>query len=153
MGIFSWKKRREERKRLLFRYHNGQSRVVADPMLLWRAILNHPKLDLATAGAFIDAGQEPESSEALQTLCDIFGLVRFDPQTGAGLTDLEVLDVAGQFSEYMDLVKKNISPGPMPPPPGDSWSSISLEPQDEPANASSDSSSTAAEPSCAAATE
>lgn len=152
MGIFSWRKRRLERGRLLFRYYNGRSRVAADPMQLWRALLNHPSLNLENAGAILDAGKEPESSELLQVLADIFGLVRFDPKTGAGLTDLEIVDVAGQFNEYMDIIKKKLSPGPMPPPRGDSESWISLDPQVEPPSASSDSSSMPEEPTSAAAT-
>jgi len=120
-------------------------------MRLWRALLNHPKLNLETIGPLLDCAKEPESSDALQALAEIFGLTRFDAKTGSGLPDLEMLDVAGRFNEYMDVVKKNIAPGPTPPPPGDLGSWISLEPQDGPESASGDSSSIPAEPTSAAA--
>ena len=127
MSFFSWFRRKPNR--LLFRYHNGGSEVSADPLALLRRILNDPIVgDLEQAAAYIDACKEPESSEILSRLCDIFGIVRYDSKCQTGLTDIEIMAVVQAFGDYMDVVKKNTSPGPTLPPPGDLESSISLTP-------------------------
>jgi len=138
--------------RLIFRYHNGLFWTAADPILLWRQLLNRPELNYDGIAAALDAGQEPESSQAIEALCQVFGLTRFDARRGAGLTDLEMLDMLGDFQEYLATVKKNISPGPTSPAPGESWSSISLAPQGEATNPSSDLPSTPPAPNAASAT-
>ena len=144
MGLLNWwRKRQRQSQRMIFRYHNGLSVIAADPLVIWRRIINNPGLQLDRCAAYINAGKEPESTEIVRSLCDIFGLRRYEPGTGLGLTDLELVDVLGDFVAYMDVVKKNISRGLTSPAHGESRPSFDFqEAPTEPTKPASDSPST-----------
>jgi hypothetical protein len=125
------------RKRLVFRYWNGERTVQGDPFALYRALLHHPDMNLETMASMLDAGMEPESTVVLQGLSDVFGLRRFNPRTGYGLTDWEVKDVLVAFEAYLMGLKKSTSSGPTSPQPTDSTSSTGPEAPVEAESASS----------------
>jgi hypothetical protein len=108
---------------------------VGDPFALWRRLMNHETMNLETMGGLLDQGLEPEASQMLDGLADVFGLVRLNTVTGCGLTDWEVKRVFTDFEQYLSSLKKSIEDGSRPSPATDSGSSISQEAQAEPESA------------------
>jgi len=130
--LIQWLKTFRERRRLgqrgLFRYHDGQRTRWGDPFLLWRALINHEKLDLASMGELADTGQEPATTIVVEACCEVFGVKRWSDATQAGLTDWEVLDLLDQLDKYLQGLKKNsnrtlISSEPTAEPPSTSAAS------------------------------
>jgi hypothetical protein len=126
-----------QRDRIVFRYFDGRKWRVGDPFSLWRKLAHHPTVDLQTAAPMLDEGQEPESSQMLDALADVFGLHRLDSKSGDGLTDWEIKGIFLGFSAYMQGLKKSTESGPAPSPPTDSASSTSQEVPAEPESVSS----------------
>jgi hypothetical protein len=149
--MFQWLKTRRERRRLqdrgLFRYHDGTRVRYADPFVLWRALNNHPKMNLKTQADFVDVGQEPETTIVVTAFCDVFDVQRWDDGKRTGLMDWEVLDLINQLEGFLAPLKKNISPGQTSSPLTESESSMGSEgPPNEATNSSSGSGSTPNEP-------
>lgn len=116
--IFSrWRLRRATKQRLLFQYHDGKQTRYGDPFGLWRALHAHPTLNLERDADALDRGEEPAATQAITALCQIFGVQRWNEQTGRGLTDWEVCDLIVQLQQYLDALKKNTSAGPTSPEP------------------------------------
>jgi hypothetical protein len=138
--MFNWIKGlffARSKRRVIFRYWNGERTVLGDPFAIWRGLLHHPQMNLETMAGMLDAGIEPESTTVLNGLAEVFGLKRFDPRTGIGLTDWEIKDVLVAYEAYLGLLKKSTSPGPTSSQPTDSTSSIGQEAPAEAASASS----------------
>jgi hypothetical protein len=135
------------RNRLLFRYHDGTRWRYGDPYKLWREMWNptgagHKCLLKEHAPAF-DSGQEPETTLLIEAICKVFGLKRFDPESGEGVTDWEAKNILNVLSDYIDEVKKNTRASPTSPEPTASKPPFdSPAPQAEPTKPSSDSGST-----------
>lgn len=110
------------RRRLLFRYHNGRRRVAADPVVLYRRVLQEAD-QLSVLAAGFDEQREPEATEFVEKLAEIFALHRWDPQRGEGLTDFEVLDVFRRFNALLQEVRDRFFSGSMPPRLSDGASS------------------------------
>jgi thiamine pyrophosphate-dependent acetolactate synthase large subunit-like protein len=108
--MWFWKRRRG-----LFRYHNGRRWVYADPLPLYRKVLKEAD-QLVVLGAAFDQQKDPEASEFVQKLAEIFELTRYDPQTGRGLTDAEVVAVFQQFDAFLREIRENFFPGSTSPP-------------------------------------
>lgn len=108
----------------LLRYWDGTGWRYGDPFLLYRKLWSHPTLNIEAQAPLVDAGQEPETTEFVTSLAEIFGVERWDPDTGRGLTDWEVLDCFQQLNEYMVALKKNTSGSPTSLPPTESASSM-----------------------------
>lgn len=116
-------RRRRQRRVELFRYWSGTRWRYGDPFRLYRGLWNDPELNLEIQAPLIDAGQEPESSVAIEAMARVFGIERWDPQTERGATDWEILDVFSQLNDYMLGLKKNTNGQPISLPPTDSESS------------------------------
>jgi len=114
---------RRLRQRGLFRFWDGARWRYADPFKAWREICNHEKLNLEDMAEAIDKGDEPETSIALEVVCQVFGVERWSQQTHRGLTDSELLNLLGDFQEFLEALKKNGNPGPISSPPTASESS------------------------------
>jgi hypothetical protein len=98
------------RKRLLFRYYDGEKWVAADPLRIYRKITKEADHLVALATAF-DQQRDPEASEFIDLVAEIFGLVRYNPVTGAGLTDSEVAGVFQQFDAFVVEIRDRFFPG------------------------------------------
>jgi hypothetical protein len=120
-------RRRRQRRMDLLRYWDGAGWRYGDPFLLYRALWNHPELNIEAQAPLVDAGQEPETTVFVTALAEIFGVQRWDPATRRGLTDWEVLDCFQQLNEYMVALKKNISGSQTSLPPTGSESSTGTE--------------------------
>jgi len=127
-----WYERRRLRGRGLFRYHDGRRIRYADPALLWRKLLNDPRLDFEVMLPLADQGKEPEATTVGKVLCEIFEVEPWDDTRRTGLTSWEVLDLVRQFDEYLDALKKNTSPSRMPLQLSGYGSSTSPEPHEDP---------------------
>lgn len=99
-------RRRRQRRMDLLRYWDGTGWRYGDPFLLYRKLWSHPELNIEAQAPLVDAGQEPETTIFVTALAEIFGVERWDPDTGRGLTDWEVLDCFQQLNEYMVALKK-----------------------------------------------
>lgn len=66
--------------------------------------------------ALLQQGDADTAKSYVSAICDVFNLQKWDPETETGLTIEELLAVLGQYLEYCDAVKKNISAGPTSPP-------------------------------------
>ena len=117
------------KRRGLLPFFDGTRQRWGDPFLLWRKIFTHPLIDLNRHGAAADVGREPETSEYVQALTEIFGVARWDDRCKKGLTDWEVLDLVRKLSTHLMALKKNISPGPTSSPSSASAASSGREPQ------------------------
>jgi len=93
------------RRRFLFRYHDGRKRTAADPLVLYRRLLKHGEELVVSAAAF-DRQQDPEAEEFIRRLAEIFALVRYDPETGRGLTDAEIVAVFERFNGFLREVRE-----------------------------------------------
>lgn len=125
--MFRWVTRLLERRRLaqrgLFRYHDGARVRYGDPFAIYRTLYNDPVVNLERSMDSVDAGEEPETTQLMELLAKTFDAKRWDGQSG--LTDWELLALFGAFTDYLDGLKKNISPGPTWSRPTDSESSVS----------------------------
>ena len=112
--IKQWAERRRLRQRALFQYRDGTRTRYADPAVVWRAILNHPRYDFSAVSKLAGVGQEPEHSQLLEIVADAFRVQRWNEVDRSGLTEWELLELLGQFDRYLEALKKNISPSRMP---------------------------------------
>jgi hypothetical protein len=156
--MFQWLKTRLERRRLqdrgLFRYHDGTRTRYADPFVVWRALNNHPEMNLEKQADFVDIGQEPETTTVVKAFCDVFDVKRWDDTKRTGLMDWEILDLINQLEGFLAPLKKNISLGQTSSPPTESASLTGSEvPLSEVTSSSSASGSILNEPKPAKPTE
>ncbi len=101
----------------IFRYHNGQREVCADPVVLYRRLLRavgqqdiNRLLDtIAPADPNIKQPRQlvDDAWETLATAaCTAFGLTPLDAN-GNGLTENRQMEVLFEYLSWMDGVKKN----------------------------------------------
>lgn len=103
------------RRRAIYRYWDGKRFRRADPMVLYRSLMSHPKFDLSTHPQFIDENQE-DRDITLSAIRDVFGVKAFDGLTGEGLTEEETVQLLWAFVSYCTAKKKSVSPSPTSPP-------------------------------------
>jgi hypothetical protein len=116
-----------ERRRGFFVFTDDRgTEHVLDPFLVFRQLAHDPKINLEKHTVAADHGEEPETTELIEFICRVFGVVRYSPQTQLGMSDWEILGVLGQFHEYLEGLKKNIDTG-----------STSLEPTESSASGAS----------------
>jgi hypothetical protein len=156
MSIFRWYRQWRERRRLkgrgLFQYWDGSRTRYADPSVVWRNLVNHPKMNFETMVGLAEEGREPEATIVTEALCQIFEVKRWDESALDGLTTWEIMDLIPQFEEYLAALKKNTNPSRMPLPLLAFASSSSLDSPGDPTSSTADSSPTPSESSCAEAT-
>jgi len=104
--LLRWYRRwRLKKSGALFRYYNGQRIVWADVLLLYRKIIHH-EADIISLLPEVDKQAEPETSQFLKAVIEIFGLTLYDQTSGKGLTEWEVISVFMSFLEHLDQLKK-----------------------------------------------
>ena len=134
-SVFGWIRRRRLARRELLRYWDGTAWRLGDPFGLWRALKHHPTITINEHWDAANQGDEPETTELVTAIAEVFGVARFDG--AAGLTDWEILDLFAVLMDYLDVLKKKHNPSPTSSPPTGSGSSTSPAPRDEPANSGS----------------
>jgi hypothetical protein len=131
-GLFGLKalaRWRRNRGRLIYSYHDGEKWRRADPFLLWRKLLHHPTVNLVEILPLAELGSEPETTQAVETVAEAFGVTRWEERSQSGLLDWEILRLVNDFERWMAALKKNTSLGPISPPATGSASSNSQGPQ------------------------
>lgn len=104
-------------QRLLFKYWDGHRQRAIDPFRVYREFRSDPQIDLATIGPQVDNWEEPATGLLLSAICRVFGVKRYDDDTGLGLTDPELLNLFGDLNDYLEDVKKKYNLGPTSPQP------------------------------------
>lgn len=137
-SVLGWFKRRRLARRELLRFWDGAAWRYADPFQAWRRLSHHATIQIDAHWKAADRGDEPETTELVLAIAEVFDLRRWDGIDG--LTDWEVLDVFARLMGYLDDLKKKHNPSPTSSPPTDSGSSTS--PAVPPATANSGSDST-----------
>jgi hypothetical protein len=118
---------RLKRSGALFRYYNGRRIVWGDVLYLYRRILHHDP-DIVSLLPAVDEQKEPETSEFLKAIEEIFGLRRFDPETGSGLTESEIVVLFQRFLHHLEHLKKKVDHGFGPQPSTETGSGKSQAP-------------------------
>ena len=141
-----WRRRRRMQKaQAILPYWNGTRTVYGDPFKLWRELIHGG--DFVIDDVLIrdvDAGKEPETSKVINHVCKVFAVTRWNPETGDGLTDLEIIGILLSVFQWTNAVKKNTNPGPTSPEPTETPFSTATGDQATAMNAPSDSPSTPA---------
>jgi hypothetical protein len=122
---------RRQRKRRLFRFHDGKRWRYADPIAASRALNTDKAVDLTTIFPALQQGREPETTQFLDAVCRAFGVHRFQPD-GSGMTDEELCDLFADLTAYLEDVKKNTAPPATSLPPTESESSLGSSDADDP---------------------
>lgn len=105
-----WRRYRRRRSQALFRFFDGQRTRAVDPLHCWRALDQHAEFSWDMADE-IEAG-EPQATEiCLKAIAEVFGLKRYDANSGGGLTEAEILNLFGEFGAWMEGSKKKQSHG------------------------------------------
>lgn len=131
----AWRRRRLQRQRDIFRFHDGSRPRAVDPLAVWHLLHSNPGYSLdAVEAAECD---DPEIASAAAAdlhpiLCEAFSVDPFDPQTGEGMTIGESLALLDVYLLYVLEVKKKRAPLLTRSQPS-AWKSL-----DEPLNTSSD---------------
>lgn len=94
------------RERTIYRYWDGQRNVAADPMTLYRKVMEvgpELKIDLTVADSpSKDAGEaHMRAVDKLKAIFSVKGLAE------GGLTEAEMLDLLDHFMSFCEALKKN----------------------------------------------
>ncbi len=153
MGIFGWLKGWFSKEsttddsyspgqRRIYRYFNGDKEISADPMVLYKRVMDvGPSLSAdIKVSASISRGARGAHASMVKTLREIFSVKSLEE---GGLTEQEVCDLFDHFMTYCDDLKKNSSqPATSPEATSPSGPSPSTEEKSPPTAGTSDSGST-----------
>jgi len=98
------------RRKLLFRYFNGERWIKADPLPLYRRLRAEADRLVVLATAW-DEQRHPEADEFVALVREMFGLKAYDSATGKGLTEAEVVNVFAEFDGFLREVRDRFFPG------------------------------------------
>ena len=124
---------RDARRRgfFVFQDDRGADRIV-DPFRVFRELSSSKTVDIETQlPVAMETGAEPETTDLIEFVCEVFGVKRFNAETKTGMMDAEVLALFLDFSSFLESIKKNIDPGSTSSEPTESKSSQSPEHQAE----------------------
>jgi len=98
-----------------------------DPFRLWRILYQNPKFRLDDYMDAVSEGREPETTEFVRHLAEVFGVKRWEPgmTPEEGLTDIEIIGLLSRFGAWLQEVAgffgfTQISPQPTEPKQPDS---------------------------------
>lgn len=99
------------RERFIYRYFDGQKEVLADPLLLYRKVMDvWPELStMVQVAKSRSKDAKAADADMLRTIRELFGI--HDLEHG-GLTYLETIDLLDHFMTFATTVKKNMSTPP-----------------------------------------
>jgi hypothetical protein len=114
----------KDNSKRIYKYHNGEKEVYADPFEIdWRmqdSLKMTPDID--TIDKRLSPEVDPDTGEftkqQIQLLNDayhfyiphitkVFGLKKFDSETGEGMTGQEIIELWNKYLEWRYEVKKN----------------------------------------------
>ena len=96
-------------ERLIYKYFNGESLVLADPLQLYKKVMHcgaELSVDLKVSASQSKAAAQGHD-KAVAKIRDVFGLKPFDQ---GGLSELECLDLLDHFLYFCDHIKKKSNP-------------------------------------------
>lgn len=132
-------------ERLIYRYSNGQKTITADPLTLYKRVMDvgpYLSIDMKVAQSISkDAGKAHN-----EMILRVRGIFNVEPLEKGGLTELETLQLLDHFLEYCERIKKN-SRQFVTSSTSSAVSPITSEKASLPMSNSSDSGSTANAPS------
>ena len=99
-----------EAKRCLVPLLQRPPNCLGDVLTLYRKIIHH-EADIVSLLPAVDNQQEPETTQFLEAVTEIFGLTRYDENSGKGLTEWEIIAVFMRFLEHLNELKKKVLPG------------------------------------------
>jgi hypothetical protein len=109
--LLRWYRRwRLKKSGALFRYYNGERIVWADVLSLYRRIIHH-EADIVSLLPAVDKQEEPETSQFLEAVTQIFDLKPYEQGSEKGLTEWEIINVFMSFLEHLDQLKKKVLHG------------------------------------------
>jgi hypothetical protein len=108
-----------KRKRLLFRFWDGEKSRAADPLSLLRNLDLHQTFNLENSIPLIAKGDSKTIGEAILAIREVFGVKAWS-ESQPGLTEGETVDLLFSFLEFNQVLKKNIVPTPTLPSPSES---------------------------------
>ena len=108
-----------DKDKRLFKYWDSTQWRYIDPVTAFRKCQHHEAMDWDNKGTLIEAGSEPETTEYVQAICDIFDVEKYDESTGEGLTETELAGLLNHLTEWLLGVKKNTSGSSTSPEPTD----------------------------------
>lgn len=93
-------------ERMIFRYFNGSKTVAADPLVLYKRMMEvWPELSIDINVSISPLKEAPEAhNKAVQKIRKIFAVGTLEE---GGLTDVECFQILEQFQTYSGWVKKN----------------------------------------------
>lgn len=113
------------RRRAIFSFWDGSSQRSVDPMVVYRALQQHPRFNWSVHPVLIDTGDLDAlnvTADAVRFAFDIPGFAF------GGLTEAECVTLLTQFVVYLDALKKSGSPAPILPEPTGPASSTPANP-------------------------
>jgi len=102
-------------RRPIFSYFDGTRYKSIDPAVALRAIAAHPDYNPSVHPKMIDAGDEEAWDVMIGAACDVFKCHEFDPSTGKGLTQAELMRLMIDFADYVSFQKKSTGSLPISP--------------------------------------
>ncbi len=100
--------------RKIFRYRDGKTDRLADPLATWFAFEADPEFKINEHPAGMERGESEAMRIAIAAVRRVLGI---NPWADGGLTDLECVDLLMSFLDYMATLKKNGSGSPISPQP------------------------------------
>jgi hypothetical protein len=129
----------------IFAYWDGCKVRYADPFRIWRELTQDEKVNFDRLMPEIDDAESPAITTAVEHVCKVFAVKRWDEATQTGLTDLQLLHLLGDVLRWTAFVKKKPSRGPTSPTVAADTSSVGQADQPSTPNSSSASTSTETE--------
>src|ERR1017187_6224960 len=122
-----WKKRRHMARMVsagaIFAFWDGRKIRYGDPFRIWRDLTQDEEVNFDRLMPEIDDASSPAITTALNHVCKVFKVERWDEEKQAGLTDLQLLHLLSDVLRWTAFVKKKPSPGATSPPSTESPSS------------------------------
>lgn len=103
---------RKRNPRFIYTYWDGKKQRQDDPLAIRYRLDTHPTYRFDVHPVLAEKGDMAAYEIVLSAICDAFLVKRFDPATGTGLTQTELVGLLIDFGSYLESVKKNIF---MPP--------------------------------------
>jgi hypothetical protein len=97
------------RGREIFRFWDGRRQRRIDPVMVWRALLAHPRFDLERDTTLLEVGLDSAWQNTLDATREALGVL---PHAEGGLTERETIQLCQSFCVYALELKKNSSPLP-----------------------------------------
>lgn len=96
-------------QRLIYRYFDGKRTVKADPLILYKRLMEvSPELSIDAKVSLSDLKDAPKAHDAL--IAKVQKIFDLKPLCDGGLTQVEAINLLVHFIEYTGMLKKNSSP-------------------------------------------